>query len=1170
MADVELDSLELQITSDAKNAQAGLDALIGTLDRLKQKTKGGVGLTAVANQVGRLAAEAGKLNGSEGAKLESLAKGLQALSNLGSLKLSPSIANQVTAIGNAVKNLDGANVTQFTSLSTGLAALGTIGKNNLNSLLNQLERIPTVAEKLEKADLTTFTKRLHEMAQAMASVVAATESSSGGLSAFLSTLNQVVGASSKISGANRKSELSFRRFTRGLAATWLTLRKVGSVIGSWIAESNDYNENMNLFTVSMGEYTKNAMDYANEVSNAMGINPSEWLRNQGVFMTLGKGFGIAGGRANHMSQQLTQLGYDLSSFYNINVEEAMDKLKSGFSGELEPLRNLGYDLSQAKLQAVALSLGIDKSVSSMTQAEKAELRYMAIMEQVTWVQGDMARTLDEPANMLRVLSAQAKQAAQALGNIFIPTLKAILPWAIAAMKVIRILANAVAGLFGYEFQEPDYSAMENLGSSASGASDAIGEAASNAGKLRKMLLGIDELNVMSDSSGSGSDSGSYGGGGFDFALASYKEDFINDSVSKQIDEITEKMKKWLGITGEITSWADLFKTKLGGILIVAGLIAVAFVAWKIVKGVMGVAETLSKVKGLFGVGKTGGASGNPISELTPKLKNLVKDLGLIIVVIAEVAAAAALIVGAIWLLGVELEQVGIAWEPVIANGETVAIAMGIGTGILAAVGLLTYGLGTVGKDMVVSMALGVAVLAEVGVAAALFIAEIWAIGWGLEQIGEAWQPVLDNGESIATAIGVGTGILVAIGVVTGLLGVATTATAGALPLAIGLGTLLLAEMGVATLLFIAEIWAIGKGLDEVGQAWKPVLDNGETIESAIAKGAELLIAIGVVTAALGVASVASVGTLPLAIGLGTTLLVKLGDSFIEFTDSLIEVANQLSDDLHPAFVDTNAKLPTLSRNMENFTNFMKDFAQKVVDYTKVGVISGIAGTVDKAVDFFTEDPVKRLADEVEDQGDKMQKLVDRLNEVNPIIRDADRLMNEFNNAMKGLKATTGVNGTTPGSIGYTITIGVQLAKSGWTTVKDWIGDLTAKLQIKLPTVNVNWESSGGANTVSIPKFSVKYYAKGGYPDMGQMFVANEAGPELVGTIGNRTAVVNNDQIVESVSRGVYQAVVSAMGSSGGDRVVEAKVNDKVLFEVLVSRARQETVRTGHNPLLGGV
>ena len=1122
MADVE--SLELKITSSAKDAERGLDALIGTLGRLRDVTKGGFGLTSIATSIEKIGKAANTLNGSTGAKLSELASGLSALSG--------------------------------------------VGKINMTSFVKQLEKIPDVAAKLEKADLTTFNLKIREMAEAMVPLANQMEKVSSGFSKLPDQINQVINANARIPGANNKSVLSFRKFAKGVAGVWLTLRKFGSVIGSWIAASNDYNENMNLFNVSMGEYTRGAELYANQVSEAMGINPSDWVRNQGVFMTLGKGFGIAGDRAAFMSQQLTQLGYDLSSFYNISVEEAMDKLKSGFSGELEPLRNLGYDLSKAKLEAVALSLGIDKAFDSMTQAEKAELRYQAILEQVTWVQGDMARTLDEPANMLRVLSAQAKQAAQALGNIFIPALKAVLPWAIAVVKVVRILASAIAGLFGYEMKELDYSAMTNLGSSASDASDAIGDAASKAGKLKKMLLGIDELNVMSDTSGSGSDSASIGGGGFDFNLAQYQEDFINDSVSKQIDDIVLKMREWLGITGEITEWSDLFKGKLGLILIAVAAIGAGILAWKIVNFATKLTDLLGKFKGVS-LGGSGDTSTEAGSKLTGKLQNVMKDLAYGIVIIAEVAAAAIIFVGAIWVLGKELEQVGIAWEPVIANGNTILIAMGIGTAILAAVGLITYGLGTIGKDMVINMALGVAILAEIGVAAALFIAEIWAIGWGLEQIGEAWQPVLDNGETIAAAIGIGTGILVAIGVVTALLGVATTATAGALPLAIGLGTLLLVEMGAATLLFIAEIWAIGKGLDEVGQAWEPVLDNGETIERAIAKGTELLIAIGVVTAALGVASVASVGLLPLAIGLGTALLVDLGDSFIEFTDSLIEVADQLSDDLHPAFVDTNAKLPTLSRNMANFTDFMEDFAQEVVDYTKVGVISGIAGTVNKVVDFFTEDPIKRLANEVEDQGEKMQKLVDRLNEVNPIIQDAHRLMGEFNDAMKGLKATTGVNGTTPGSIGYTITIGVQLAKSGWTSVKDWIGDLTTTLKIKLPHVSVSWVDTGKGE-VEYPKFNVSYYAQGGFPLDGQMFVAREAGPELVGTIGNRSAVVNNDQIVESVSRGVYQAVVSAMGSSGGDRVVEAKVNDKVLFEVLVSRARQETVRTGHNPLLGGV
>ena len=91
----------------------------------------------------------------------------------------------------------------------------------------------------------------------------------------------------------------------------------------------------------MGKYADEAQNYAEKVGDLMGIDPGEWMRNQGIFMTLATGFGVAGDRAYTMSQQLTQLGYDLSSFFNIGFEESMQKLQSGLSGELEPLRRLG-------------------------------------------------------------------------------------------------------------------------------------------------------------------------------------------------------------------------------------------------------------------------------------------------------------------------------------------------------------------------------------------------------------------------------------------------------------------------------------------------------------------------------------------------------------------------------------------------------------------------------------------------------------------------------------------------------------------------------------------------------------------------------------------------------------------------------------------------------------
>ena len=155
-------------------------------------------------------------------------------------------------------------------------------------------------------------------------------------------------------------------------------------------------------------------------------------------------------------------------------------------------------------------------------------------------------------------------------------------------------------------------------------------------------------------------------------------------------------------------------------------------------------------------------------------------------------------------------------------------------------------------------------------------------------------------------------------------------------------------------------------------------------------------------------------------------------------------------------------------------------------------------------------------------------------------------------------------------VGNSVSVSISLAKDGWTSVKSWLGDLTAKLNITFPKFRLKWD------TTTVAGFAVKYpsgietYARGGFPDMGQLFIAREAGPEMVGSIGSRTAVANNDQIVEAVSRGVYDAVVSAMGQTGGAQVVEAKVNDKVLFEVVVDRNRQETMRTGYSPLLGGV
>lgn len=327
--------------------------------------------------------------------------------------------------------------------------------------------------------------------------------------------------------------------------------------------------------------------------------------------------------------------------------------------------------------------------------------------------------------------------------------------------------------------------------------------------------------------------------------------------------------------------------------------------------------------------------------LSPKLVSLAKNLALGLAVIAEVSAAALLIVGAIALMGMELEQVGIAWEPVIANGETVATAIGLGAAILGAVGLAAYALGTGGATIAVNIGIGTAILLELGVAAGLFIAEIWVIGKGLDEIGQAWQPVLDNGKTIATGIGIGTG---------------------------------------------------------------------------------LLVGIGVVTAALGAATVASAGLLPLAIGLGTALLVELAAALILFIESLVAVADELGNNLAPALDDLNGKLPGLTTNMSDFVDFMTAFAGEVVRYTGASAVSGLSATIDTIIGWFTQDPIEKMSNDVNKIAGQAKGLNGKLNVAIPELRTAVKLLGEYVNFVDELGKVAGSGGTVKLSEGLKVNL----------------------------------------------------------------------------------------------------------------------------------------------------
>lgn len=373
-------------------------------------------------------------------------------------------------------------------------------------------------------------------------------------------------------GAATKGGLGLTSVSKNLKTITkaVSLMKGVKAIKSAVESSANYVEKVNLFNIALGKYAVEAKKYADTIEDVMGIDPAEWMENQGIFMTLATGFGVVEDRAYKMSKNLTQLGYDIASFYNTDVKTAMQKLQSGLAGELEPLRRIGWDLSQARLEATALSLGIDKAVASMTQAEKAELRYYAIMTQVTQVQGDMARTLDDPANQMRIFTAQIQMAARAIGNIFIPLLNDILPYGIALVRVIREIASAIASLAGYEMPEVD-----NISSGAENVADAFDEATDSAKKLKRNVMGFDELNIL----GSGTGEEDTLASAFDFELPEY--DFLKGAVEGRVDEIVKNMKEWLGLTGDISAKLKPILRVLKNILKIVGSIVAAVAAIQI-------------------------------------------------------------------------------------------------------------------------------------------------------------------------------------------------------------------------------------------------------------------------------------------------------------------------------------------------------------------------------------------------------------------------------------------------------------------------------------------------------------------------------------------------------------------------------------------------------------
>lgn len=619
---VEMQGIEFQIINDSDEATNSIERLGQALSELKTNVKGGISAVSragsaisklrtaldgidtsgIANKLKGVSDAVNQLDISPNAKISSslpknitalnaavaniqpekivqLGSALQAVANSSGAKISATLPKNITALNTALAGLDAGGIAKLSGLADGLRPLGELERAKLTSFTNQLSKLPAVIQELDKVDLDKFTQQMKDFAEAIKPLADEMNKVAAGFSAFPTRIQRLITSTEQYNGTVRRATTSTNAWNSAIKAiSFVTIyRAAAKLLSAAIAKSSQYTEDLNLFTVSMGKYAEEAYNYAQKVSEIVGIDPAEWMRNQGVFNTIITGFGVAGDKAAYMSKNLTQLGYDIASFYNLDFESAMQKVQSGIAGELEPLRRLGYDLSVARLEQERLNLGIDKSVSSMTQAEKSQLRYYAMMTQVTQVQGDMARTLEQPANMLRVLKAQFEQCARAIGNLFIPILVKVLPFAIAVANALREIIAAIAGLFGVTLQAPDWGDSFGGATAGSGAiADNMDSAAGSAKELKKYLAGFDELNVLPDQNQGGGSGGSAGGGGGDLGIELPGYDFLKKAVGNKIDEWKKKLEPLV----------NFVKDNLKEILELVATIGTALLAWRIATELM--------------------------------------------------------------------------------------------------------------------------------------------------------------------------------------------------------------------------------------------------------------------------------------------------------------------------------------------------------------------------------------------------------------------------------------------------------------------------------------------------------------------------------------------------------------------------------------------------------
>lgn len=395
-----------------------------------------------------------------------------------------------------------------------------------------------------------------------------------------------------------KDDVSTMSHITKLAFNYTTVREFSRMLNRTATEmarlinkSMDYLENINLYQVAFDGNYKSADKFIGKMTEMYGLDESWLTRTVGIFKQLSNAMNVSTETGEKLSTLLTQMSLDISSLYNVDMERASSVLQSAMAGQTKPIRGLtGGDITQSTLQTTLDTMGIERAVSELSFAEKRLLIVISLTQQLNESIGDMGRTIESPANQMRVLNSQWERFSRALGNVFLPVVTEILPYLNATMMVLTEIINLVAGLFGYN--EDDFDYFAGTSDSAIELEESLNGASASAEKLKRGLRGFDKLNVINTPT---SASSSIGGIDSDI-LDAFNSAF--DDYQNKLDDVQMKATK---IRDAILDWLGFSDGTYKNLKLIAGVLGL-IVGFKLLKGLTGLITGTSKLGKLLGTG----------------------------------------------------------------------------------------------------------------------------------------------------------------------------------------------------------------------------------------------------------------------------------------------------------------------------------------------------------------------------------------------------------------------------------------------------------------------------------------------------------------------------------------------------------------------------------------